>query len=73
MKKVKVLGPGCKRCMTAAAMVQVEADKLGCENASNFDPRSHMSHPADFAIKISIPRGSRSAPIVTRRQPRKVL
>jgi small redox-active disulfide protein 2 len=29
MKNVKVLGPGCKRCMTAAAMVQAEADKLG--------------------------------------------
>jgi small redox-active disulfide protein 2 len=29
MKDVKVLGPGCKRCGTTAAMVQAEADKLG--------------------------------------------
>jgi small redox-active disulfide protein 2 len=29
MKDVKVLGPGCKRCQTTAAMVQSEADKLG--------------------------------------------
>ncbi len=29
MKEVKVLGPGCKRCITAAEMVQVEANKLG--------------------------------------------
>ena len=29
MKEVKVLGPGCKRCVTTAEMVQIEADKLG--------------------------------------------
>ncbi len=29
MKDVKVLGSGCKRCVTTAEMVQTEADKLG--------------------------------------------
>lgn len=29
MKDVKVLGPGCKRCVTTAEMVQAEANKLG--------------------------------------------
>ncbi|NVO17664.1 MAG: thioredoxin family protein [Rhodoplanes sp.] len=29
MKDVKVLGPGCKRCVATAEMVQHEADKLG--------------------------------------------
>jgi small redox-active disulfide protein 2 len=29
MKDVKVLGPGCKRCASAADMVQKEADRLG--------------------------------------------
>jgi small redox-active disulfide protein 2 len=29
MKDVKVLGPGCKRCVATAEMVQTEADKLG--------------------------------------------
>jgi small redox-active disulfide protein 2 len=29
MKDVKVLGPGCKRCVATAEMVQAEADKLG--------------------------------------------
>jgi small redox-active disulfide protein 2 len=29
MKDVKVLGTGCKRCVTTAEMVQIEADKLG--------------------------------------------
>ncbi|MCK1453639.1 thioredoxin family protein [Bradyrhizobium sp. 35] len=29
MKEIKVLGPGCKRCVTTAAMLQAEADKLG--------------------------------------------
>jgi small redox-active disulfide protein 2 len=29
MKDVKVLGPGCKRCVTTADKVQGEADKLG--------------------------------------------
>ncbi|MGP9811288.1 thioredoxin family protein [Rhodopseudomonas sp. NSM] len=29
MKDVKVLGPGCKRCVTTAEMVQAEADRLG--------------------------------------------
>jgi small redox-active disulfide protein 2 len=29
MKEVKVLGPGCARCVTTAEMVQKAADKLG--------------------------------------------
>jgi small redox-active disulfide protein 2 len=29
MKNVKVLGPGCARCQTAAEMVKAEADKAG--------------------------------------------
>ena len=29
MKDVKVLGPGCNRCIATAEMVQTEADKLG--------------------------------------------
>lgn len=29
MKDVKVLGPGCQRCMRTADMVQAEADRLG--------------------------------------------
>ncbi|RAI44116.1 thioredoxin family protein [Rhodoplanes roseus] len=29
MKDVKVLGPGCKRCVATAEMVQHEADRLG--------------------------------------------
>ena len=29
MKDVEVLGTGCKRCVTTAEMVQIEADKLG--------------------------------------------
>jgi hypothetical protein len=29
MKNVKVLGPGCKRCLATAEMVQSEADRLG--------------------------------------------
>jgi small redox-active disulfide protein 2 len=29
MKNVKVLGPGCKRCQTAAEMIRVEAERLG--------------------------------------------
>ena len=29
MKDVKVLGPGCKRCVTTVELVQFEADKLG--------------------------------------------
>lgn len=29
MKNVKVLGPGCKRCVATAEMVQIQADKLG--------------------------------------------
>lgn len=29
MKDVKVLGPGCKRCETAAQMVRDEAARLG--------------------------------------------
>ena len=31
MKDVKVLGPGCKRCETTAAMVRDAAAKLGVE------------------------------------------
>ncbi len=31
MKDIKVLGPGCKRCLTAAEMVQAEAAKLGIQ------------------------------------------
>jgi len=29
MKDIKVLGPGCKRCVATAEMVQTEADRLG--------------------------------------------
>lgn len=29
MKYVQVLGPGCKRCVAAADMVQTQADRLG--------------------------------------------
>ena len=29
MKNVKVLGPGCKRCVATAEMVQIQADRLG--------------------------------------------
>jgi small redox-active disulfide protein 2 len=29
MKNVKVLGPGCKRCVATADMVQSQADRLG--------------------------------------------
>ncbi len=29
MKDIKVLGPGCKRCVTTAELVQAEADRLG--------------------------------------------
>lgn len=29
MRQVKVLGPGCKRCDTAAGMVRAEAERLG--------------------------------------------
>jgi small redox-active disulfide protein 2 len=29
MKNIKILGPGCKRCQSAADMMQAEADKLG--------------------------------------------
>jgi len=29
MKIVKVLGPGCKRCVATAEMVQTQADRLG--------------------------------------------
>ncbi len=29
MKEIKVLGPGCKRCVTTADMVQAEAARLG--------------------------------------------
>ena len=33
MKEVKILGPGCKRCEVAAAMIKAEADKVGVEIA----------------------------------------
>lgn len=29
MKDVKVLGPGCNRCIATAEMIQKEADRLG--------------------------------------------
>jgi small redox-active disulfide protein 2 len=29
MKIVKILGPGCKRCVATAEMVQTQADQLG--------------------------------------------
>lgn len=29
MKNIKVLGPGCKRCVATAEMVQAEANRLG--------------------------------------------
>lgn len=29
MKDIKVLGPGCKRCVATAEMLQSEADKAG--------------------------------------------
>jgi small redox-active disulfide protein 2 len=29
MRQVKVLGPGCKRCVTTADMVQAAADRIG--------------------------------------------
>ena len=31
MKDIKVLGPGCKRCVETADMVQAQADKLGVQ------------------------------------------
>jgi small redox-active disulfide protein 2 len=31
MKQIKVLGPGCSRCVTTADMVQKEADRLGLD------------------------------------------
>ncbi len=31
MKSVKILGPGCKRCVATAAMVETEAAKLGVQ------------------------------------------
>lgn len=31
MKNVKILGPGCKRCVDTAALMQGEADRLGIE------------------------------------------
>jgi len=29
MKNVKVLGPGCKRCVATTEMVQAQADRIG--------------------------------------------
>lgn len=34
MKEVKVLGPGCKRCVTTAEMVQKEPTSSGCLSRS---------------------------------------
>lgn len=31
MKDIKILGPGCKRCDSAAEMVKAEAAKLGID------------------------------------------
>ena len=31
MKQIKIFGPGCKRCETAAQMVRDEADRLGLD------------------------------------------
>lgn len=31
MKEVKILGPGCKRCETTAAMVKAAAERIGVE------------------------------------------
>ena len=31
MKSVKILGPGCKRCIATAEMVEAEAAKLGVQ------------------------------------------
>lgn len=31
MKNVKILGPGCKRCVATADMVEAEAAKLGVQ------------------------------------------
>jgi small redox-active disulfide protein 2 len=31
IKQIKVLGPGCKRCVTTADMVRAEAERLGIE------------------------------------------
>jgi len=33
MKDIKVLGPGCKRCVATAEMVQAQAAKLGVQVA----------------------------------------
>jgi small redox-active disulfide protein 2 len=31
MRDVKVLGPGCKRCVTTAEMVRAAADRIGVQ------------------------------------------
>ena len=52
MKDVKVLGPGCKRCVTTAEMVQAEADKLGV--AVKVEKVTDYAAIADYGI-VSTP------------------
>jgi small redox-active disulfide protein 2 len=52
MKTVKILGPGCKRCQTAADMVQAEADKLGI--AVTVDKVTDYAEIARFGV-VSTP------------------
>ncbi|MBK5961684.1 thioredoxin family protein [Rhodoplanes elegans] len=48
MKDVKVLGPGCKRCVATAEMVQQEADRLGL--AVTVEKVTDMATIAGFGI-----------------------
>ena len=48
MKDVKVLGPGFKRCVTAAEMVQAEADKHGV--AVNVEKVTDYAASAGYGI-----------------------
>lgn len=52
MKSIKILGPGCKRCQSAADMVQAEADKLGI--AVTVDKVTDYAEIARFGI-VSTP------------------
>ena len=52
MKNIKILGPGCKRCQSAADMVQAEADKLGI--AVTVDKVTDYAEIAGFGI-VSTP------------------
>jgi small redox-active disulfide protein 2 len=52
MKTVKILGPGCKRCQSAADMVQAEADKL--DIAVTIDKVTDYAEIARFGI-VSTP------------------